>query len=179
MLLYTCSYNSQMRVQLCGTELRFITLTHMLITIYSYDFSCLKLHTDEARVFNSSLIAYLPTSHISSPHTFCLLNFYWKTDLSDELVPTDWLLTDWPLVYPGFSISSKFQIKSDGSYWLEMLNFVISSWLKVTILNTLNPLVPIYITLLPLSQPVWTPTPVILGCRNGQGWLIWDPSSKI
>ena len=45
-------------------------------------------------------------------------------------------------------------MKSDGSYWLEMLNFVISSWLKVTILNTLNPLDPIYVTLLPFRNRV-------------------------
>jgi len=67
-------------------------------------------------------------------------------------------------------------MKSDGFYWLEMLNFVIYDRSKVTILNTLNPLVPIYATLLPLSQPVWIPTRVILGCLNGQAWLIWDPS---
>jgi len=108
--------------------------------------------------------------------------------LFDQLLPknwpiwwtcTDWLLTDWLLVYPGFSISSKFQMKSDSSYWLKMLNIRIYNWSKVTTLNTLNPLVPIYVTLLPLSQPVWTPTRVILGCLNGQAWLIWDPSSKI
>jgi len=111
---------------------------------------------------------------ISLLRTFCLFNFYRKSGLSDELVPTDW-----PLVYPGFSVSSKFQMKSDGSYWLKMLNFGISNWLKVTILNTLNPLVPIYVMLLPLSQPVWTPTRVRLGCLNGQAWLKWQPSSKI
>jgi len=27
--------------------------------------------------------------------TFCLINFYRKTGLSDELVPTDWLPNDW------------------------------------------------------------------------------------
>ena len=70
-------------------------------------------------------------------------------------------------------------MKSDGSYWLEMLNLAISNWSEVTILNTLNSLVPIYVTLLPLSQPVWTPTRVILGCLNGQAQLIWDPCSKI
>jgi len=185
-----------MRVQLCGTELHFITLTHMLITlthmlitlthmlitlthmlitIYSYDFSCLNcIRKKPAFLRPLCLIAYLPTLHISSPRTFCQLNFYRKTDLSDQLVPTDW-----PLVHPGFPLSSNFQMKSDGSYWLKMLNFVISNWSKVTILNALNPLVPIYVTLLPMSQPVWTPTRVILGCLNGQAWLIWNPSSKI
>jgi hypothetical protein len=113
---------------------------------------------------------------ISLLRTFCLINFYRKTDLSDQLVPTDWRMTDCPPVYPGFSISSKFQMKSDGSFWLKLLNFVISNWSKVTILNTLNPLIPIYVTLLPLWQPVWTPKRVILGCLNGQAWQIWDPS---
>ena len=178
MLLYTCSYNSQMRVQLCGTELHFITLTHMLITIYSFDFSCLnRIQKKTAFLHPLCLIACLPTSYIVTTYV-----------LSAQLLPknwpiwstcTDWLTAEWPLVYPGFSISSKFQMKSDGSYWLEMLNFIISNWSKVTILNTLNPLVPTYVTLLPLSQPVWTPTCVILGCLNGQAWLIWDPSSKI
>jgi hypothetical protein len=57
-------YNTQMRVQPRGTEIHFITLTHMLITIYSFYFSCLKLHTEEARVFTSSLsdCIYGPTS---------------------------------------------------------------------------------------------------------------------
>jgi len=128
------------------------------------------------------------------PRPPCLMNIYritsqcrcyvrsvWST--FTEIWPiwwtcTDWL-TDWLLVYPGFSISSKFQMKSDGSYWLEMLNFVISNWSKVTILNTLNALVSIHVTLLPLSQPVWTPTRVTLGCLNVQVWLMWDPSSKI
>jgi len=103
--------------------------------------------------------------------------------LFDQLLPKNWPIwstcSDWPLVYPGFSVSSKFQTKSDGSYWLEMLNFVISNWSEVTILNTLNPLVPIYVTLLPLSQPVLNPTLVTLGCLNGQAWLIWESSSKI
>jgi hypothetical protein len=126
---------------------------------------------------------------ISLLGTFCLINFYRKTGPSAELLPIDWLtgdwltaewlIDDWFLVYPGFSTSSKFQIKNVGTYWLGMLNFVISNRLNVTILNTLNPFVPFYVTLLPLSQPVWTPTRVILGCFNGQAWLIWELSGKI
>jgi len=67
-------------------------------------------------------------------------------------------------------------MKSNGSYWLEMLNLATSNWSKVTTLNTLKPLAPTYVTLLPLSQPVWTPTRVTMGCLNGQAWLIWNPS---
>ena len=75
----------------------------------------------------------------------------------------------------------KFQLSKEKRRFLlvRMLNFVISNWSKITILNTLNPLVSIYVTLLPLPQPVWTPTRVTLGCLNGQAWLIWNPSSKI
>ena len=71
----------------------------------------------------------------------------------------------------------KFQLSNEKRRFLlvRMLNFVISNWSKVTILNTLNELVSIYVTLLPLLQPVWTPTRVTLGCLNGQAWLIWNP----
>jgi hypothetical protein len=55
-----------------------------------------------------------------------------------------------------------------------MSNFSISNWWKIAVLNTLTPRVPIYLRLLQLSQPVRTPTHVILGCINGQASLIRD-----
>jgi len=45
-------------------------------------------------------------------------------------------------------------MKSYGYYWLEKLNFSIPNWSKVTVLNTLNPLDPIYVTLLPFRNRV-------------------------
>jgi len=42
-----------MRVQPRGTEIHFITRTHVLITICSFDFSCLKMYPEEACVFTS------------------------------------------------------------------------------------------------------------------------------
>ena len=110
---------------------------------------------------------------VSLLRTFCFVDLLPKSGLSDEIVPTDcWKRTS------GISrFLYKFQLSNEKRRFLlvRMLNFVISNWSKVTILNTLNELVSIYVTLLPLLQPVWTPTRVTLGCLNGQAWLIWNP----
>jgi len=74
---------------------------------------------------------------------------------------TDWLtaerLTDCRKTSGISRFLYKFQLSNEKRRFLlvRMLNFVISNWSKVTILNTLNALVSIYVTLLPLSQPVW------------------------
>ena len=65
--------------------------------------------------------------------------------------------------------------------------FTIPDWLnvkfhyfligpKVKILNTLTRLAPIYVTLCPVSQPVWTPSCALLVSLNVQAWLMWFPS---
>jgi hypothetical protein len=128
------------------------SLTHMLITIY-LRFLLSKLHTEEARVFTSSLydclftdLTYIVTTYVLSAQLLL------KTDVSDQLVPTDSLLTD----CSGISRSLyKFQISNEKRRFLLVwnVNLAISNWSKVTILNTLNSLVPTYVTLLPLSHP--------------------------
>jgi len=66
-----------------------------------------------------------------SPHRVVVTYVLFCRLLPKSGLPTDWRMTDWRktkswlpkdewlLVFPGFSISSNFQKKSDGSYWLE------------------------------------------------------------
>jgi len=57
---------------------------------------------------------------ISLLRTFCLINFYRKTGLSGERVPTDWL-TDW--LSPGISrFLDKFQISNEKRQFLLVRN---------------------------------------------------------
>jgi len=82
-----------MRVQPRGTEIHFITCTYAHHNIY-LRFLLSKLNTEEARVFTSSLLncvftdlTYIVTTYVLSAQLLL------TTDLSDQLVPTDCLLT--------------------------------------------------------------------------------------